>query len=184
MDMLIKDLMTPVAQFVRVTENATLADCFAALQEAETGARTVGETATVEILVESAGGKVVGKVTMLDVFLALEPAYKDISAPPTATSVLTPEYLAKVYKDFGLWADPLATLCRRTAGLTAGEVMHRPQPAEFVRETDSLDVALHRHVMGVHQPLLVVDADGKVRGVLNAESVYARVRELVLACPV
>ncbi len=184
MDMKIKDLMTPVEEYVRIGRGATLAECFRALGEAEAASGQGGPRAHHDALVVDDDGAVVGTVTMLDIFLALEPAYKDITAAPSDKAVLTPEYLTRIYKDFDLWANPLPSLCRRTAGLIVGEIMHDPADAEFVHETDPLDLALHRYVMGVHQPLLVRDADGDVRGVLRLTDVYATIKDLALACPV
>lgn len=180
MEMTIKELMIPVAEYVTVRTGDTLAQYFQAL-EADNAAKG-GAHSHRDALVMDAQGQVAGKVTMHDVFLALEPGYKSILDSLSETSVLTPAYLAGIYKDFDLWAKPLPNLCQRAAQLTVGEIMHVPEQAEFVDEDATVDVGLHRYVMGVHQPLLVRGAGGRVTGVLRFGDVFKRIKDLTLAC--
>ncbi|MCK9240888.1 hypothetical protein [Desulfocurvus sp.] len=180
MEMTIKELMIPIGEYVTVSTTDTLAQYFQAL-EADKAAKG-GAHCHRDALVMGPGGQVTGKVTMHDVFLALEPTYKSIMESMSDTSVLTPDYLAGIYKDFNLWAKPLPRLCERAAQITVGDIMHKPGAAEFVDEADPVDVGLHRYVMGVHQPLLVRGPDGRVSGVLRFGDVFKRVKDMTLSC--
>lgn len=180
METTIKELMIPIEEYVTVREEHTLYEYFQALEAAR--AAKAAAHCHRDALVMGPDGQVAGKVTIYDVFLALEPGYKSILESLSSTSVLTPGYLAGIYKDFDLWAKPLPTLCQRAARLTVGDIMHRPEAAEFVEETDPVDVGLHRYVMGVHQPLLVRGPGGRVSGVLRFGDVFKRVKDMTLAC--
>ena len=61
--------------------------------------------------------------------------------------------------------------------------MHVPGDADFIREKDSLELALHKYVMGVHQPLVVKEGD-TVIGVLRFGDVFEVTRKAMLSCPI
>ena len=80
---------------------------------------------------------------------------------------LTDEFVMKAARDFDLWLEPAQTLCERGSRLRVSDVMHTPEKVEYIKETATLDKALHLYVMGIHQPLIVKNEDGKVTGVLR-----------------
>lgn len=183
MDMRIKDLMIPISEYVTVGIEDTLYECFKALEDDKI-AKGGNTHAHRDALVFNVEGDVVGKVTMQDIFLALEPGYKSLKESLSDSSVLTPEYLAQVYKDFDLWTEPLKNICPRAAALKVDDMMHAPEEAEFVGENDPLGLALHRYVMNVHQPLLVRGEGGKITGVLRFGDVFKQIKNMTLACEI
>lgn len=174
----IRDFMVPIEDYVSINGEDTLADYFHALEEDRANKQS-GESHRDAIVMEN--GELIGKVTIGDIYMALEPAYKSITEMNGQTSVLTAEYIAKVYKQHDLWSDPLEDLCKANAKLKVKNFMHRPKESEFIEADQSLDKAMHSYVMGVHQPLLVRD-NGKVVGVLRYADVFEAIRELALAC--
>ena len=60
--------------------------------------------------------------------------------------------------------------------------MHTPESVEYLEENDSLENALHKYVMDVHQPLIVKNEDGVVTGVLRFEDLYQVINENMLSC--
>lgn len=175
----IKDLMIPIAEYVSVGMEDTLYECFKALEE-DRAAKAKGHSHR-DVLVFDANGDVQGKVTMIDIYLALEPGYKRIMESMDDTSVLTPEYMASMFKDYGLWSQPLDDLCIKAAPLKIKDIMHEPHETEFVNADDRLDKALDMYVLGVHQPLLVREGD-KIVGALRFGDVFCKIKESVLAC--
>lgn len=119
---------------------------------------------------------------MLDIFRSMEPAYfkMDYRDHP---SVLSKDFVQKVYADFNLWSEPLKTLCQKCALLTVQELMHSPGKSEMISENDSIDKALHAFVLGLHQPILVHNG-GMVTGVLRLGDIFESVRESILACDI
>jgi len=176
--MKIKELMIPVADYVTVDQNATLMDAFLALDE-DRASR--GDASHRDVLVCDEDGAVMGKLTMVDVFRALEPNYRRLEDEETSYAMLTREYVAKIFKRYALWTDALPTLCSRVAGLKVGDVAGDPLESEFVDQEDHLEMAIHRFIYGVRQPLLVRDGE-RVTGVLRYSDVYEAVRKHILAC--
>ncbi len=179
--MKVKEIMIPVDQYVTVPQTATLLDVFFALQ-ADLAAKADRQHAHRDVLVIGETGKLMGKVTMVDIFQALEPSYKRLLNGKVEHEVLTNEYVAAIFREFDLWSDSLETLCKRGAETSVLDVMHIPKEGEFVAENDDLERAIHRYVVGVHQPLLVRDGDGEVTGVLRFGDVFEEIRTRMLGC--
>lgn len=178
--MKVKELMIPVTDYVSVDRGATLLQAFAA-QEEDRLAK--GGASHRDVLVRGEDGEIVARMTMIDVFRALEPNYRRLEDQETDYAMLTREYVAKIFKRYDLWSDAMPTLCTRVAGLTVGEVVSEPLEGEYVDEDDDLETAIHRYIFGVRQPLLV-RSGGRVTGVLRYSDVYDAVRTSILACGV
>lgn len=176
----VKELMVPLAEYVRVGEDDTLHQCFQAMEE-DRKRKGLSGHAHRDALVFGKDGKFLGKVTMLDVFMALEPTYKRLMGEGKAEASLTSDYVAKLYKDYDLWTEPLDNLCEQGAGLKVSDIMQTCDAKEFMDEGDDVGKALHKFVMGVHQPIIVRNGED-VTGVLRLGDVFEKVRELTLAC--
>ncbi len=172
--------MIPVEEYNRVKTDTTLFEALQCL--AQQGEELNLPHPHRDLLVEDDNGKVVGKITMLDIFKHMEPSYfkMDDKHHPNALSM---DFVQKVYRDFNLWSEPLSSLCRKNAGAKAGEVMHSPKKAEILDEDETLDKALHAFVLGVHQPLLV-QKDGIITGVVRLGDAFDKVRTAILACEI
>ena len=59
---------------------------------------------------------------------------------------------------------------------------HTPEKMEYIKEAATLEKALHLYVMGIHQPLIVNNEDGKVTGVLRFGDVFEAIRQRLLNC--
>jgi hypothetical protein len=57
-------------------------------------------------------GTFLGKVTMIDIFRALEPNYKKLAGGSSA-GTLTNAFVMKAVKEFNLWMEPEQTICQR-----------------------------------------------------------------------
>jgi len=174
-----KKLMIPISEYVNVKDDDTLRECFKAFENYK--AAKGQEKAHRDALVFSETGEFKGVLTMLDIFLALEPTYKKILQQKNVPSALSSEYVSSLYKDFQLWPESLASVCPRAANLKVSEVIGPLAEQSFVDVEDSLDKALHRFILGVRQPLLVTE-NGKVVGVLRYGDIFEEVRKLMLSC--
>lgn len=178
--MKVKELMIPVDQYVTVHKDATLFDVFLAL-DADLKVKGLGH-AHRDVLVLDDNGELLGKITMIDIFQSLEPNYRRITDGKVEHEVLTSEYVASIFREFDLWSDSLPNLCTSGKESSVLEVMHTPLEGEFVSEDDDLERAIHRYMVGVHQPLLVRDNNGKVSGVLRFGDVFEKIRACMLGC--
>ncbi|WP_319763917.1 CBS domain-containing protein [Maridesulfovibrio sp.] len=174
----VKDLMIPVEEYNRVTKKTTLFEALLHLEQLDEEQKQLHPHR--DLLVEDEEGNIVGKITMLDIFKHMEPAYFKMDNKHSPNSLNT-DFVQKIYRDFNLWSEPLDSLCRKNAVATVEEIMHRPEGAEILDEDDSIDKALHAFVLGVHQPLLV-RKNGRITGVIRLGDAFDKVRSAVLAC--
>ncbi|CAB5124530.1 hypothetical protein D3OALGA1CA_2799 [Olavius algarvensis associated proteobacterium Delta 3] len=181
----VKTIMIPKKDYITVTPDDSLIDVLQALENARTSDKSHAHR---DALVMDASGQILGKVTMIDIFKALEPKYRKMGVQVDEVLAggkgeLTQALIVDAIDDFELWVDPEQTLCERGAALKVSEVMHAPDELEYLDEEDSLEKALHRYVMGVHQPLIVKRGD-TVTGVLRFGDLFEKIREGLLSCAV
>ena len=174
----VKEIMIPISNYVTVQKENTIVEVLQSLEQAR---KSENEHAHRDAIVVDANGVFIGKVTMIDVFRALEPNYKKVEQQQ-GKGTLTADFVMKAAKDFNLWIEPAQTICERGGRLTVSDVMHTPEKMEYIEETETLENALHLYVMGSHQPLIVNNKDGKVTGVLRFGDVFEAVRKRLLNC--
>ena len=178
-DILVKDVMIPISRYVTVKKTDTLIDVLQALDNSR---KSEAEHAHRDAIVVDDAGEFAGKVTMIDIFRALEPNYRKVDEK-SSMGALTKLFVDKAVKDFNLWMEPMQDVCGRGAHKYVHEVMHVPEAVDLVKEGDSIELALHKFVMGVHQPLIVKEGDA-VTGVLRFGDVFEVTRKAMLSCPI
>ena len=178
-DTLAKDVVIPISRYVTVKKTDTLLHVIQALDDAR---KSEEDRAHRDAIVVAEDGGFVGKVTMLDIFKALEPNYKKVEEK-SSMGTLTKIFVEKAVKEFNLWMEPIKDVCTRGAHKFVEDVMHVPGGADFIREEDSIELALHKYVMGVHQPLIVREGDA-VTGILRFGDVFEVTRKAMLSCPI
>jgi CBS domain containing-hemolysin-like protein len=172
----VKKIMIPISNYVTVQKEDSLVEVLQSLEQAR---KSDNEHAHRDAIVVDANGVFIGKVTMIDIFRALEPNYKKVEKQPQ-TSMLSTKYVIQVARDFNLWMEPTQTICERGSRLKVADVMHIPEKMEYIKETATLEKALHLFVMGIHQPLIVKNKNSKITGVLRFGDVYEAVRQRLL----
>ena len=176
----VKEIMIPILKYVTVHKENTLVEVLQSLEQAR---KSKNEHAHRDAIVADANGAFIGKVTMIDVFRALEPNYVKVEQQQEK-GILTADFVMKAANDFNLWVEPTQTICERGSRLKVSDVMHTPEKMEYIKETATLEKALHLYVMGIHQPLIVNNEDGKVTGVLRFGDVFEAVRKRLLNCSI
>ena len=133
-----------------------------------------------DAIVVDDNGRFVGKVTMIDIFRALEPGYRKVQSDQKEKT-LTDDFVNKAVKELNLWMEPIEDVCQRGGRVTVAAAMHIPEKSEFIKENDSLEKALSLYVMGVHQPLIVKNGD-TVTGVLRFGDLFEVLHKHLLNC--
>jgi hypothetical protein len=174
---LVKDVMIPIADYVTVKKEHSLMEVVLALEESR---RNRHARAHRDAIVVDDDGRFIGKVTMIDIFRSLEPNYKRVEEQQR-DGVLTRDFVMRGIKDLNLWMEPMRDLCTRGGRQQVAGIMHTPENFEYIQEDDSLDNALHRFVMGVHQPL-IVRRGAAVTGALRFGDVFEVIRQRMLQC--
>lgn len=175
----IKEVMTPINEYLKINENQTLYYVFSLLGDEKNTENTA--VAHRDLIVVDESGDFKGKITMIDLFRALEPKYKFLEYL-SSDGTLTKKYVKDAVKEFDdLWLEPVTDLCKRGRGVRVSEVMHIPSEHEFIDENDSAEIALHQYVVGCHQPLIVKNGS-KVTGILRFEDLFTLIKTHMLMC--
>lgn len=178
---IVRDVMIPIENYITVKEEDSLFDVIQTLESSKT--KDKGHAHRDAVVVDG-DGNFIGKVTMIDIFRALEPNYSKIDVDKLlegGKGYLTEEMIESVYKDFDFWVAPSKTICERGQTKKVSEVMHVPTSGEYIMEEDSIEKALHLYVLGAHQPLIVKKGE-TVTGMLRFGDVFDVVRKKLLAC--
>jgi len=163
-------MMVPVADYALVAQTATLREALVALENDKRQYKD-GPYRHQSLVVVDANQHVLGRLSQIDIMRALEPRYKKIGDMTTGFSGLTSQMLVAMREEFRLWDRPVETLSGIIDELEVADVMQIPTEGEFVTETDTLNVAMHRIVMGRHHSLLVTR--GKlIVGILRSTDVF------------
>ena len=173
----VADIMVPLSYCLTVQKDYSLLDVFEALDQTR---KSKNESLHKDSIVFDENGAFIGKVTMIDIFKALEPNYRRIKQQHKTASMLSAGAYMKIAEDFNLWLEPTQTIRHRAGQLKVADVMHIPDQIEYIKEEENLEKAMHIYVMGVHQQLIVKNADNKVTGVLRFGDIFEAFRQSLL----
>jgi CBS domain-containing protein len=183
----VKNLMVPLSEYATVSESATLLDAVKALGEAQAAFNQKCYRHRA-ILVLDKNNHIVGKLSQHDVIEALEPKYKEMrnSVPRGSMHRLgfSDGFVKSTIEQYHLWEKALENLCEKAICQKVIELMYSPGQGEFVKESASMDEAIHRLIIGRHHSLLVT-ADHDVReiiGVLRLTDVFDFVSDAMQEC--
>jgi CBS domain-containing protein len=179
----VKDLMVPLDEYATVSEEATLFEAVVALEKAQEKLdRTRFKYLHRAILVYDKNNNIVGKISQLDVLRALEPKYGEMGDQQSiARFGFSQKFLQSLREQFSLLDRPFDEACKKAAQVKVKTFMYTPTEGEYVEEDASLDVAIHRLVMGHHQSLLVTRGK-KIVGILKLTDVFAEIFQTMKGC--
>ena len=177
----VQDLMVPLSEYATVSDKATLYDAVNELEKAqEDFDHTRYRHRAVLVLDDS--GKVIGKLSQLDVLKALEPKYRDMLDRRRLRSFgFTREFMKSMLKEYHLFDSTLNDICKMAGEQSVKKYMYSPSEGEYIAEDAKLDEAIHLFIMGQHQSLLVTKGED-ITGILRLTDVFAAVYHVVKAC--
>lgn len=155
---IVKDLMVPLEEYSRVSEDATLLEALQALERALSGsAADPSRPKDRAVLVQAEDGQVIGKLSLWDALRGLEPRYEDP--------------IEVISDDYFLWTHAMfVNLADKAKGIKARDLLHQLTQGEMIKDDAPLDVAVHQLVRDRLLSLLVVRGE-RVVGVLRLSDV-------------
>lgn len=180
--MSIRELMRPLDEFAGISSKATFMEAVEALEKADVEFKA-GKALQRILLVHDASGKVIGKMSPMDVVQGLEPDYLNVDMPKSTSFyrlMQTVQESAK--KELRLWQDPLKELCNKAYAVTIQDFIKMPTPDHMVKIDDKIEEALHLFVVERHDSLFVQDGESTA-GLILFLDVYKRIKDAMKACP-
>jgi CBS domain-containing protein len=177
----VKDIMTPLSEYGTISVEATLYEAAMALKTAQQEFN--GDHARHRLLlIVDQSGRVVGKLSQLDVLRALEPKGEYIENSRSLRRFgFSREYLRPMLMQCRFWEQPLMDLCKAAGRLKVKRLIHTPLEGEFVDENASLAEAIHQLALEHHQSLLVTRGK-EIVGILRQRDMFREVVETLSAC--
>lgn len=180
--MKISELMRPLEDFPRISSKATFMEAVEALEKADLEFKA-GKAHQRILLVYDAAGKIVGKMSPMDVLQGLEPGYLNIDMPKSTSYYrLMQTVQESAQKELRLWKDPLKELCNKAYVVTIQDFIKMPTADHMVRIDDKMEEVLHMFVVERHDSLFVKDGQSTI-GLILSSDVYKKIREAMQACP-
>ena len=178
----VKDLMVSLEDYATVSEDATLAEAVAALEEAQ-NSFDPDRYQHRAVLVYDKTKKIVGKVSHLDVLKALAPKYNKVVDFRELDDqfLIDADYIRNIVSELGLMQKPAQDICQRAAEVKVKDIMHTPTHGEFVADGAALSEAIVQLLMGHHQSLLVTRGKDIV-GILRLTDVFSKISDMIKAC--
>lgn len=177
----VKELMVPLEEYATVSREATLEEAVRALEKAQMTLDPMQHRHRA-ILVLDKSGNVLGKLTMKDILLALEPNYGKLEGMQVLSrSGYSADLIKSMLEKNALWLEPLQFICERATCLKVRDFVKPPEDSEHVDENATLGEAIHQLIVYPHQSLLVT-RNKKVVGILRLSDVFATICDNIKTC--
>lgn len=174
----VKELMVPLIEYAAVPSEATLLEAVLALEKAQISLDPSRHKHRA-ILVLDESGKVVSKITMKDILLALEPNYGKVEVMGVLErSGYSPDLIRSMLEDKALWVEPLQFFAKRATKLKVDDFILAPSEDEYIDDNATLGEAIQQLVIYPYQSLLVTSGD-EVVGILRLSDVFAKICDII-----
>lgn len=178
----VKELMVPLEEYATVPLKANLLEAVLALENAQKGIDPAKHKHRAILVVDEQRKRIVGKLGMFDILMALEPKYGELEAQGMLSrSGYSPDLISSMFKDHFLWSEPLKFICSRVPNLKVRDFMQPPTEVAYIEENATLDEAIHQLVVCRYQSLLVT-REKQVVGILRLSDVFTRICDIIRAC--
>lgn len=177
----VKDLMIPIEEYPTILQQATLRDAVLALEKAQTKLDP-SQYRHRAILVLDESGKVISKITMKNIMIALEPNYGKLEGMGVLIrSGYSPELIKSMLATNALWHKPLQLVCERASKQKVSDFIQPILDSEYIDENAILGEALHQLVVYPYHSLMVT-RDDEVVGIVRLSDVFQKVCDEIKAC--
>jgi CBS-domain-containing membrane protein len=176
----VRDLMVPLSEYATVSKDASLKEALKSLEN-KNMCYGDGPYRHCSLVVVNKDGHAVGRLSQVDIMRALEPGYGDLGDVRwVERSRLSEKMLIAIREQFNLWEQPVESMRETMETVKVSEIMQVPSEGEFVDESDTLNVAMHRIVMGSHHSLLVTK-ERKIVGILRSTDAFNALYDMIFA---
>ncbi|MDY0131813.1 MAG: hypothetical protein RBR53_04005 [Desulforegulaceae bacterium] len=179
----IRDLMRPIEAFPVISSDASFMDGVVTLENVDEQFKS-GKTPERILLVHDKNGKVIGKLSPMDIVQGLEPNYDYIDRVKSGQyGKMIRSWLLAMKNQLQLWHKPFEELCERANKIKIYDFIKMPKSDQMVMIDDSIDVAFHLFVLSRHGSLFVKEGENIV-GLILFSDIYKKIRESIKTCKI
>jgi Mg2+/Co2+ transporter CorB len=171
--MKVKDLMIPISECARVTEDRSVLDAIMMLEASRRRLDRLDYRMRV-VLVYDEQFNIIGSLRHLDILRAFAPGGEPPGAKPESDTEVAPDTSVSCSEDLPQWQRALAGMFEIARKLRVKDVMYRYSESEYIDEDAPLEEALCRLVTGPYLNLVVRSA-AVTAGILRMSDVFATV---------
>jgi hypothetical protein len=176
----VRDLMIPVEKFPKISGSADIFQGLGALEKAQQE-YLAGESEQRILLVQDEEGKILGKLSPIDLLRGLETNYTRVEAEKVLTRFGLRYLWDSMKEDHHLWEDPFRDLCGRAEKIQLQEFVQNPSGGQSVDVDDAMAKCLHLFVMNRHDALFVL-AGSEIVGMLRFSDIYRKASQVMKEC--
>ncbi len=177
----VKDVMVPLDEFSAVAADGTLYDAIVELDAAR-ARPPKGKSEHRSLLVIDGNGKVVGKLTYVNILQGLEPKYSEIGdVAGIGRFGLSSEFVTFMRKHFGLWKGSFRDLCQKALGAKVKDIADVAGPDLLIDEGRPIADAVHQLMVGRDVSLFVTRND-EIIGILRLIDAFDVMAQEIMAC--
>jgi len=171
---LVKDLMVPLSEYATVSEGATLLETLLALEKAQEEFQHTRYSHRAVLILDK-NKQVIGKLSQLDFLRALERENEHIEQINSISKFgFSPKAITAFQEKHRTKSTPIEETLLTAAKLKVEDFMQPPSENEYIKESTSLDIAIHQFTTGLYISLLVTKGKD-ITGVLRLSDVFAAV---------
>ena len=179
-NMKVRDLMVLTDRFPKISDSAAYFEALLALESANEKYLS-GESEQRILLVENEEGKVIGKLSPIDLFRGLETNYSRVNYEDTLTNFGLDYIWKSMEKDYSLWENPFKELCHKAKDIQIKDFIKEPSKGQSIGADDTLVKCFHLFVMNRHDALFVFENDDII-GVLTFSDVFKKTSRVMKEC--
>lgn len=179
--MKVRELMVPIEKFPQILQSAAFYEALLALEDAHKKYLTEESEQRI-LLVKDENGKVVGKISPIDLIRGLEPEYDEVEIEKDFARFGLGYAIKSMREQYRLWQTPFSDLCRKAKDVQIKDFITKASiEDQSVKIDDALAKAFDWFVMGRHDSLFVFDGE-EIVGLLRFSDVYKKVSTTMKEC--
>ncbi|MFO7965400.1 MAG: CBS domain-containing protein [Desulfobacterales bacterium] len=174
MEYAVRDLMVPLSEYATVPTGSSVFEAVFALEKAQEE-YDHSKYHHRAVLVMDQDGKVVGKLSQLDVLRSINAGNRQMEEiGEIGRFGFSPNFIGAMHEKHRPKGRSLQEICRNPAKMRVEEFMQAPSEYEYIRVDASLDEAIHQLAAGPYLSLMVME-EGSVIGILRMSDVFAAI---------
>lgn len=176
----VRDLMVPADKFPKISCNATISEGLAALEKSQEKYLS-GEAEQRILLVEDEQGKLMGKLSPIDLLRGLESNYRRVDVEKSLGRFGLRYIWKSMQEDYNLWENPFKDLCLKAGKVRLKDFIKAPSEGQSVDADSSMAKCLHLFVVNRHDALFVFE-DDEISGLMRFSDLYGKASDTMKEC--